>query len=140
MTSSRQLFAFLFVVAIGVYGVWQAFQPPSAEELYGAIEIGSSKPDTVLLEINQFLEFYPDEERAEQVSKLGRVGDAFKLYKSRRNLLTVKGSSQLTDIERRFLRIVDGAGENPIKAKKEMDVFVDFLSGVELEPRDQECF
>lgn len=136
----RLLFAFLFVVAIVVYGVWQAFQPPSAEELYGAIEIGSSKPDTVLLEINQFLEFYPDEERAEQVSKLGRVGDAIKLYKSRRNLLTAKGSSRLTDIEQRFLRIVDDAGENPIKAKKEMDVFVDFLSGVELESRDQECF
>ena len=68
------------------------------------------------------------------------VGDAIRLYKSRRNVLTAKGGQRLTDIEKRFLRIVDDSDENPIKAKKEMDIFVDFLSGVELEPRDQECF
>jgi serine/threonine-protein kinase len=136
----RLLFAFVFVVAIGIYGVWQAYKPPSAEKLYAAIEQGANKPDTVLLEIGQFLEIYPDEERAEQVLELRRVGDAIRLYKSRRNVLTAKGGQRLTDIEKRFLRIVDDSDENPIKAKKEIDIFVDFLSGVELEPRDQECF
>jgi hypothetical protein len=136
----RLLFAFLFVVAIGVYGVWQAYKPPSADELYAAIELGASKPDTVILEINQFVELYPDEERAEQVLELGRVGDAIKLYKSRRNFLTAKGSSRLTDIEQRFLRTVEGADKNPIKANEQMDAFVNFLSGVDLEPRDQACF
>ena len=136
----RLLFAFLFVVAIGVYGVWQAYKPPSAEELYAAIETGSSKPDSVVLEISQFLELYPDDERADQVLELGRVGDAIKLYKSRRKFLTAKGSSRLNDIEQRFLRIVESADKNPIKASKEMDVFINFLSGVELEPRDQACF
>ena len=136
----RLLFAFVFVVAIGIYGVWQAYKPPSAEKLYAAIEQGANKPDAVLLEIGQFLEIYPDEERVEQVLELRRVGDAIRLYKSRRNVLTAKGGQRLTDIEKRFLRIVDDSDENPIKAKKEMDIFVDFLSGVELEPRDQECF
>ncbi len=120
--------------------MWQAYKPPSAEELYAAIETGASKPDSVVIEISQFLELYPDDERAEQVLELGRVGDAIKLYKSRRNVLTAKGSSRLSDIEQRFLRIVESADKNPIKANKEMDVFVNFLGGVELEPRDQSCF
>ena len=62
--------ALVGVLLLGAFGVYQASKPPSAEALIATIEENSARPNTVLEEIDLFLEHYPDQEQAPKVKEL----------------------------------------------------------------------
>ncbi len=136
--------ALIVVFSLAGIGIYQAYKPRSAEELYAEIELGSDQPNMVLTEINDFLKNYPDEPRATQIAELKRVGEAIDLYNSLSSTLVLRsglaGENRLTEIEKQFLGIVDLAESEPALADAKMSAFVtvhDHTDG--LDPRDQKC-
>ncbi len=135
--------AFVAVVLLGGFGIFQAYQAPSAESLFVLIEENSDRPNQVLDEIDIFLENYPDESRAQKVRELKEVGEAVSLYNSLCNTLTVrsgiKGENRLSEIEQQFLSIVELAEANPAQADAKMAAFVTVHTASNLNPGDQKC-
>lgn len=136
--------ALFFVILAGGYGVYRAYLPPSAGELFAKIEAGADLPQQILPEINSFLEHYPDEPRAGVVQELQQIGEAVRLYNSLCNTLTVKrnypGESRLSEIEKQFLDIVDIAEDRPEEASDKMKAFVLVHRNTDgLSERDQKC-
>ncbi|MDG1874616.1 MAG: serine/threonine-protein kinase [Mariniblastus sp.] len=135
--------AFVAVVLLGGFGIYQAYQAPSAESLFVLIEENSDRPNQVLDEIDIFLENYPDESRAQKVRELKEVGEAVSLYNSLCNTLTVrsgiKGENRLSEIEQQFLSIVELAEANPAQADAKMAAFVTVHTASNLNPGDQKC-
>lgn len=136
--------AFVFVIALAWFGIYQSNRPPSAEALYTEIESNLDRPDRVLSEISLFLEHYPDEPRSPQVEELQRIGEAIYLYNSLCNTLTVRsqlaGESRMTAIENQFLQIVELAESDPGQANAKMRAFITVHDNTDgLDPRDQKC-
>ncbi len=135
--------AFVAVVLLGGFGIYQAYQAPSAESLFVLIEENSDRPNQVLDEIDIFLENYPNESRAQRVRELKEVGEAVSLYNSLCNTLTVrsgiKGENRLSEIEQQFLSIVELAEANPAQADAKMAAFVTVHTASNLNPGDQKC-
>ena len=136
-------FALIAVLCLGGYGIYQAYQPPSAETLYAQIEKEADRPNKVLDEIDTFLKNYPDEERAPQVQELKKVGEAVRLYEGLCNTLTVrsgmKGENRLSTIESKFLEIVELSKTDPVRADTKMSAFVTVYGASDLEPGDKKC-
>ena len=131
------------VIFLGGFGIWRAYAPASAEELYTAIELNVDEPDRVLEEIDSFLTNYPEEPRAPQVAELQRIGKAIELYNSLWNTLTVRknlpGESRLTELENSFLNIVELADSDADSAKRKMQAFVITHDHPDLNERDRKC-
>lgn len=122
------LIGLIAVVGLGSWGVYQAFKPPSAEQLFSTIQAKADQPNRVLDEMDQFLELYPNEPRAGDVSKMQTVGMAIQNFKTTTNRLTVKRSSPngLTDVEKQFMSIVDITDTQPDVALAKMSAFATF--------------
>jgi serine/threonine-protein kinase len=135
------LLAFACVIAIGIYGWVRATAPPTAEQLFTTIQDKAQEPDRVLDEINQFLELYPDESRADNIAKLQKAAEAIYKYRTLANTLTVRSRSPegLSEVESKFLELANLASESPSMAAEKMRAFVRFNESFELEPRDQDC-
>lgn len=135
--------AFASVILLGAVGIYYAYKPPSAEELFTAIEASANRPNLVLIEINEFLLHHPDEPRNGQVAELKRIGEAIALYNSLCNTLSVRknlpGENRLSEIETQFLSIVDLADEDPAMATAKMSAFVTVHDSTKLSPGDQKC-
>ncbi|MEL7496157.1 MAG: serine/threonine-protein kinase [Planctomycetota bacterium] len=127
--------ALIAVIGLGTYGVFTALQPPSAEQLYTLIQENADQPQTVLSEIEQFIELYPDEPRVADIAKMQTVARAIRNYKTITNRLTVRANSPsgLTEVEKQFMQIVDLASEQPDAARAKMAAFATFH-----ETRDEE--
>ena len=145
-STSRGVFplaaALVIVVLLGIYGVYAATRPPSAESLFTTIEENAAQPDRVLAEIDQFIEIYPDESRIDQVKKMRRVGEAIRNFKTLTNTLTVRLNSPggLTEVEQQFMDIVELAEKSPDVARAKMEAFVTFHSSQpELSQREHQC-
>ena len=135
------LLALACVIAIGVYGWMRATAPPSAEALFTKIQDKAQEPDRVLDEIDQFLELYPDEPRADSISKLQKIATAIYKYRTLVNTLTVRSRSPegLTEVESKFLELANLASDSPDVAVQKMRAFVRFNESFDLEPRDEAC-
>ncbi len=135
--------ALLGVLLLATALVYRAYKPPSAETLMAQIEASADRPNKVLKEIGQFLELYPDEERASKVSELQKIGEAVSLYNSLCNTLTVRsgipGEDRLTKIEKQFLEIVAISEDDPSLADTKMAAFVKIHQNSDLDPADQKC-
>ena len=136
--------ALLTVVALAVWGIYQVSRPPTAENLYAKINGGAASPHFVLEEIDQFLEFYPNDERAPQVEQLQQIGRAIQHYQRLTNTLSVRanlpGDSRLTEMERQFLEIIELTEENKELASAKMAAFVTVHENDDaLSQRDQGC-
>ena len=134
----------LAVIVMAAYGTYQAYLPPSAEELFTKIENNIARPNKVLEEINLFLEHYPDEPRAAKVQEIKQIGEAVALYNSLSNTLTVRrnlpGEDRLSENERMFLTIVDLAADEPAEASRKMKHFVNILDNdTALSEGDSKC-
>lgn len=135
------ILAFACVVAIGIFGWVRATAPPTAEQLFTTIQNKAQEPDRVLDEINQFLDLYPDESRADNVAKLQKVAQAIYRYRTLTNTLTVRSRSPegLSDVESKFLELANLASESPEIAAEKMRAFVRFNESFDLDSRDQDC-
>jgi serine/threonine-protein kinase len=131
------------VVALGTYGVIQAYAPPTAEALFAEIEANGDFPNRSLDEIELFLKHYPNEPRVEQVIQMQKIAEAIDLYNGLSNTLKVRrnlpGENRLTPIEKQFMEIVDLAQDNPTKADAKMNAFIRLNEKLDLEPSDRKC-
>ncbi len=126
------LAAFLVVAGLFAWGVYRALQPPSADVLFAAIETSAAAPDRVREEISQFLKYYPNDDRSDQVRRLSEMADAIALYKRlslRRNL---PGENRLSPMERQFVEIIDSAQDDPANGYLRLSAFIRMHRGSEL--------
>lgn len=96
----------LLIVALAVWGIGYVTRPPSPDELYQVISAEAERPHRVRDEIRQFLELYPDDERASEIEQLDELADAIALF----NRLSIRANSaaaaDLTDLERELVATV----------------------------------
>lgn len=135
--------ALVIVLVLGSYGVYVAMQPPTAEQLFAEIEANADQPNRVLEEINLFLELYPEEPRAVDVSQMQKVGGAIQNFKTVTNTLTVrsKAPAGLTDVEKQFMEIANMTEAQPDAALAKMSAFSTFHKTREeaLSEMEQRC-
>lgn len=137
------LLAFLAVVGLAVYGVYRVNLPPTAEQLFATIEASESKPQSIVAEMELFLQHYPDDSRADQVQTLYQIGSAIQFFNRLTNKLSIRsnvpGESRLTEIEKQFLEIAELAADDPKMAEAKMVALVTVHAGTDLSERDQQC-
>ena len=138
------LIALIAVIGLAGLGIYQAYRPPSAETLFTEIEASVEKPNAVLTEIDQFLNFYPDDPRIEQVKELQTIAQAIQHYNGLVNRLSVRsnmaGENKLTEVEKQFLSIIDLSDEQMESAKAKMAAFITVhKNDSSLDQRDQDC-
>lgn len=136
--------AFIGVISLIVFLVYRAFLPPTADELHAKIEIGYNQPQTVIEEMDLFLEHYPDDSRAEQVSELKQTAKSIHFYTALCNTLrtqgNISGGSRLTEVEKQFYAIAESADDDAARAGKQMDAFITlYESAPQLSLRDRKC-
>jgi len=123
------LLALLTVVGLGVFGLYMAFKPLSADQLYEQIIAEELNPIEVLPEIEQFLKISNDESKKFRVASLGGIGKAIQFY----NLLHARKTlnrRRLTVMEEKFLNIVEVAGTDSTLGNQQMAAFVKFHKSV----------
>ena len=138
----RTLLMLLAVVSLTTIGLWSNLRTPSADQLY--TEIQSRPPSSVLVECENFMEAYPDDDRLKTVRRTFEFGKATKYYTQLSNKLKARskmfGEAQLTEIERQFMTIADVAKSNFAAANIQMDAFVTIHDrNVDLSQRDRDC-
>ena len=132
------------VIAMAGIGTYYATKKPSADALYETIYNAQTEPHKVLDEMQQFLEWYPDDQRQSQVANLKSVGDSIKYYNQLTNRLVVRskiaGENRLTKLERQFVDIAELAKTDGAAAHAKMNAFVTVHESVpDLSQRDLEC-
>ncbi len=112
----------MLVVAAAGAGVWWLWQPRSADALYAEIEQAAAdeRPEqlrTVEAEVDEFLQRFPDDPRAEQVA---RYQDQLELRRAERRLRLFSRhagpESGLTPLERMYVDAVRQAELHPERA------------------------
>ena len=136
--------ALLSVVALAVFGIFQASRPPTADNLYVKISSNANSPHLVKEEIDQFLEHYPTDKRNHEVKELQQIAQAIQHYQRLTNTLSVRanlpGENRLTEMERQFLEIIELTDEDKELASAKMAAFVTVHENdSELSTRDQQC-
>ena len=137
---STYLLAGLLAIVLGVvaYGFVMANQRPTAESLVASIEESWEQPQKRIGEIKDFLKYYPDHERYDDVKERERMALAFqKVHYLRR---TRTSATQLTPLESNFLAIVNLAAEDAPQAVGQLDALIALhKNDNSLQPRDTEC-
>jgi eukaryotic-like serine/threonine-protein kinase len=112
------------IVASAVYGVYLVTRPPTAEQLFTKIEAGASRPTSVSREIDRFLELYPDDERAAQVGELQKVANVMAYHKRLVAKNRLPGQNRLTNIEQKFLSVMDEVQKDAAVGYPQLESFV----------------
>jgi serine/threonine-protein kinase len=118
------LLTLILVLTVGAYGFYSAFRAPTAEELYQAIESNLATPYRARDEIQQFLELYPDDERAPQIRELQGIADAVAYYNTLSVRHAIPGESRLSPMEAKFLSIAKLAESDSSTAYSQLSAFV----------------
>ncbi len=130
----------LVAVVLIVFGIFKAYQRPSADQLYSVIAASPQNPQRVQEEISQFLEYYPDHEMVSNVQSLQSLGNAIALRKR----LTIRSESiagaKLTDVEDQFVDIMQLSRKDVPAAYSQLSAFVTLYQGdPSLKEMDKAC-
>ncbi len=117
--------ALIVVIGLAGFGVSQAFKRPSADNLYLAIVAKAERPNKVRDEISNFLEFYPDDERADEVKRLDEVAKAIGFYNRMAVRGGMTGENRLSKMEREFVKIVDLSKDDCVEGFSRLTAFVE---------------
>lgn len=133
-------FPFILAVALIVFGIVRAYQRPSADQLYSMITANEKNPQLARDEIQQFLDYYPDHEKADHVRSLSSLAKAIAL----KQRLTIQSDSrmgnQLTEIENQFVEIMDLSRKDVPTAYSRLNALVTLYGGDKsLKPEDAAC-
>ena len=119
----------LVSILVLVFFVAQALERPSAEQLYAAITADEDNPQKAREEIQQFLNFYPDNEFAPRVKELKELADAIAL----KQRLTVQANSSsgspLTNIESQFIEVMELSRKDSAAAYTRLSALVTLYDG-----------
>jgi hypothetical protein len=95
----------LAVVALGAYGVYRVSRPPTPAQLLAEIEPSWDQPQRRLEQIEQFLNYYPQHEKADA---LRERRDLARVYKQLGQLRSMKKSGlALSELQEQYLAVFD---------------------------------
>jgi serine/threonine protein kinase len=117
------LLALAAVLAAGAAGTYYALRPPTADQLYSAIEFGSARPERLHDQLDQFLQLYPNDSRVARVTELKAMADALSRFKRlgiRRNL----PGSEMSQLEKDFVDVVRAALDDPARGYGKLEAFI----------------
>ena len=128
----------LAVIAAAAYGIYKTNQIPPANELYAQIEQEWEQPQKRFGAIQQFLENYPDHENRKLVEGRLELARAFhKLVQLRGKRA---GKKDLSEVETKFLGIIDGQSSDLKKQAELLDAMITLYQNNEsLQGEDSEC-
>jgi serine/threonine-protein kinase len=132
------------VIALAGVGIYFANKKPTADALYEEIASMEMKPQLALKEMDQFLQWYPDDERLPRVENMNAIGKSIRYFDQLSRKLSVrediKGESRVTKIEKQFLDIAYQTKTDSAAAYAKMAAFVTVHESVpDLSERDRDC-
>ena len=95
----------LGLIAAGIY--FAVFRRPSPESLLAQIEPKVNDPVAVQEQLEQFVKWYPDHPRIEEIEELRRIADAVRLRNTFSLRTRVRGLEVLNSLERQFYELTD---------------------------------
>ncbi|MCH2178142.1 MAG: serine/threonine protein kinase [Mariniblastus sp.] len=129
----------LVLVLVLSFFITQALKRPSAEQLYATIIRDEDNPQKAREEIEQFLEFYPDNEFTKHVKELSELADAIALKQRLTVQANASSGSPLTNIESQFVEIMKLSRKDSAAAYTRLSALVTLYDGDEaLTPEDTE--
>ena len=128
----------LAVIGLVWFGVSQVNKPPTAEALLTQIEASKNSPQLRLGEIEDFIARFPDHEKITWVKTQRDVGLGNQVYNRLKAISKTTG--KLSQLEQRFLQIVELKEADAPTAHDQLSAFVALHNGDEtLEPRATEA-
>ena len=112
----------MLVGGVGIY--FAVFKKPSAEKLLTIIDDADGSYPRVMEEIKQFNELYPDHQRADEIQKLELIGSSMRHRNVLSKVANGPRADKMSEIQSRFLEIVNSAGKNLPVAYAELDALV----------------
>lgn len=130
---------FLMVLLASGFLIWdRVVRPRTPEELWQRIEPEQNRPQLVLDDIQKFIELYPEDERIDQIEKLGRQAEANQ-YRNRLGLRPGLGTT-LLDIEKKFLKYTNSESGTEFERARLLDSLITFFqAGDSVDERTEEC-
>jgi len=138
------LLALIGVVAIGVWGVMYALQPPVADDLYNQIADKQNSPQLVIKEMATFLRYYSEDARADEVSRWQQQGEDYRKHHALVKKLKARDQlarkNNLSELEKQFVDILKRFDNQKDQVVAKLEALVAVYQGVEtLEERDKAC-
>lgn len=129
--------ALLVVIGLAAFGISQAFKRPTADALYDTIQAKAERPNKVREEIDNFLEYYPDDERTNEVLELKAIAKAIGYHKRMSLRGNMTGENRLSGMEREFVKIIDLANDDCVEGFSRLSAFVEFHRNPDEEDEDK---
>lgn len=124
--------ALLAVIGLAFWGTMKAIQPVPADTLFAQIESKSELSHTILEPIEQFLDYYPDDSRAEQVRQWQQAGTAYRQHHGvLKKIMTrskIRDGQNLSDLERQFVEIMNRHGDDKAVAATKLEALFNLFS------------
>lgn len=134
------LAALILVIGLASWGMWRAFQPTSADDLYEKIAENVERPDRVRSEISEFLENYPEDERADEIKRLDDIAMAIAYFNRMSVRGNMSGENRLSKMEQEFVKIVGVSKNESVEGFSQLYAFVTLHEQVESKSdADKEC-
>jgi serine/threonine-protein kinase len=146
--SSRGLWwlfaAFVGVIALVAWGLFQASRPRPADELFAKLESSRKNSLQVVELASEFLNHYPQDPRAEKVKQLQKSAQDERRYNGILNQLIAReklsGANRLSEIEQQLTQIYNVYGADKDMAAAKLAALVTVHSGdKDLSESDQLC-
>ncbi len=134
--------ALLAVIGLAVWGTMKAIEPLPADTLFAQIESRSELPHTILQPIEQFLDYYPDDSRAEQVRRWQQAGMDYRQHHGTLNTIKarskIRDGQNLSDLERQFIEIMNRHGDDKAVAATKLEALFNLFSAAMANDADSE--
>ena len=125
----------LAAISIGVY--YNVIRRPSADKLWETIAASQEQPISVNRELDQFLDWYPQDRRAHQARQLKSYVSAIQLRNQLKAKANLSGPETLFEIERQFL---EHTSSKSWEAFNKLSALITLHTSIEdLDPRSRKC-
>jgi hypothetical protein len=136
--------AFVGVIALVAWGLFQASRPRPADELFAKLESSRKNSLQVVELASEFLNHYPQDPRAEKVKQLQKSAQDERRYNGILNQLIAReklsGANRLSEIEQQLTQIYNVYGADKDMAAAKLAALVTVHSGdKDLSESDQLC-
>ena len=114
----------LSVLVLAGFGIYTAFKPLTADQLYDTIVEKTQRPHKVKEEINEFLKRFPDDDRFAEIKRLDEVASAITYFNTKSLAFASGGESRLTTMEQEFVKTINLAKEDSVSGYSRLRAFL----------------
>ena len=116
--------ALLAVLVACGFGIYNAFKPLTADQLYDTIVEKTERPHKVKEEINEFLERFPEDDRFAEIERLENVASAITYFNTKSMAFASGGESRLSTMEQEFVKTINLAKEDSVGGYTRLRAFI----------------